>query len=75
LFGRIFQLDFNPARAGMPECIGQSFAANAVNLVANHGMQCPGMTFNQQPKIDGWGDAEFLGNSRECLFKIIRGSA
>src|SRR5580700_290520 len=67
----IFELDFDAAGARMAEGIGQSFTADAVDFIANHGMERARLAFDDQTKIDGVLENEFLWNTGEGLFEIV----
>src|SRR5579872_322479 len=69
--GGVVNLNVNPARARMAESIYQGFAANAVYLVANHGMQCPGHAFRDDAKVNVLLDDKFLRNVGKRLREIV----
>jgi hypothetical protein len=68
---RVFEFDFDAAGLRVVEGIGQSLATDTVDFITNNRVQGTRLAFDNQTKIDGPLDKEFLWNARERLFEIV----
>jgi hypothetical protein len=70
--GRIVNLNLNLARARVAKCIHKGFAANAVHLVANNGMQRSWQAFHDDAKVNLLLNDKFLRNAGKRLSEVAR---
>ncbi len=68
--GRVVNLNLNLARARVAKCIHKGFAANAVHLVANNGMQRSWQAFHDDAKVNLLLNDKFLRNAGKRLSEV-----
>src|SRR6476646_9731358 len=68
----IFDLHFEIAGRGVPECIHQRFTADAIYVFVDHRLQSPRLTFHQNSKIHARWSINLLLNPGKREFQIQR---